>query len=100
MTATVTRDRRESAGSERSVVGTVDITSLDGAATEPFDPSATYGIEGATVEVVGVENAATYVVQYDHLEGEFVVQTHGGTDPGAGTNIGEVRVRVTGDAGA
>ena len=89
----------ESGGSFVSVFATVDITSLDGANTEPFDPDAVFNVDPLGVTVIGVENGDSYDVEYDHLSTEFVVLNNDGTDPTAGTDVGEVRIRVDGDKG-
>jgi len=51
------------------------------------------------VSVQGVENGDSYDVEYYHLSTEFVVLNNDGTDPTAGTDVGEVRIRVDGDKG-
>lgn len=99
MTYTITDVDDESGGSVRSVYATVDITSLDGANTEPFDPKAALNIDALGVSIQGVENGDLYDVEWDHLAETFVVQNNDGTDPTAGTDVGEVRVRVDGDKG-
>src|SRR6056297_2421542 len=99
MTHTTTDVDRESGGSVVSVYATIDITSLDGANTEPFDTEAELKVGPLGVSVQGVENAASYTVAYDHVAGDLVVKGQDGTDPTAGTDVGEVRVRVDGDVG-
>lgn len=99
MTFDTTNVDYESGGSFVSVFATVDITSLDGANTEPFDPDAVFNVDPLGVSVQGVENGDAYDVTYDHLAGEFTVLNADGTDPTAGTDVGEVRVRVDGDKG-
>jgi len=99
MTFDTTTVDYESGGSFVSVFATVDITSLDGANTEPFDPDAVFNVDPLGVSVQGVENGDAYDVEWDHLAETFVVQNNDGTDPTAGTDVGEVRVRVDGDKG-
>lgn len=99
MTYTTSDVDYESGGSVVSVFATVDITSLDGANTEPFDPDAVFNVDPLGVSVLGVENGDAYDVEWDHLTSEFVVLNNDGTDPTAGTDVGEVRIRVDGDKG-
>lgn len=99
MTYTTSNVDYESGGSVVSVYATVDITSLDGANTEPFDPDAVFNVDPLGVSVIGVENGDLYDVEYDHLAQQFVVQNKDGTDPTAGTDVGEVRIRVDGNKG-
>jgi len=77
---------------------TVDVTGLTNANNEPWDPAANTGLDDArSVSIVGYENGETYTVEWDHLQQAFVFATIAdGTDPGAGTDVGEVRVRVEG----
>lgn len=89
----------ESGGSVVSVYATVNITSLDGANTEPFDPDAVFNVDPLGVSIIGLENGDSYDVEYDHLGTQFVVQNNDGTDPTATTDVGEVRIRVDGDRG-
>jgi hypothetical protein len=99
MTYTISEVDPESGGSYESVFATLDITSLDGANTEPFDASAALNVDPLGIAVIGVENGDAYDVEWDHLAGEFVVLDNDGTDPTAETDVGEVRVRVDGDKG-
>ena len=103
MTHTTTLEERASAGSFRSVFLTLDITSLDNANNEAL----TGGLAGEAdlnsvfgASVLGAENADSYVFEYDHLEDVLYVEGYGGTDPTAGTDVGEVRLRVDGDHSA
>jgi hypothetical protein len=99
MTYTLSEVDPESGGSYESVFATVNITALDGANTEPFDAAAALGVDPLGIDVIGLENGDLYDVAYDHLAEQFVVQNNDGTDPTAGTDVGEVRVRVDGDKG-
>lgn len=98
MTYTATVEDRQNSGSFESVWLSVDITSLANANNEPFDAAAEADMDvvfGAAV--MGYEEPGSQVVEYDHLEGALYVEGYGGTDPGAGTDVGEVRLRVDGD---
>ena len=102
MTHTTTVEERVSDGNYEAVFATLDITSLDNANNEDFDPAAELGFNHVLgVSVEGLENPETYVVQFDHLDGATLyVEEYGGTDPTASTDVGEVRVKVSGDPGA
>ena len=102
MTHSTTVVRRGNGGDHRYVVATLDITSLDNANNESFDPGAEFGFDEVFgVSILGVENPGSYVVQFDHLAGNALyVEGYGGTDPAAATDVGEVRVKVTGDGSA
>jgi len=99
MTHTTTDVDYESGGSVVSVYATIDITALDNANSEAFDADSEFNVDTLGVTVIGVANAASYLVQYDHTASQLVVEGYGGTDPTAGTAVGEVRVRVDGDKG-
>lgn len=79
-------------------VATVDVSSLTNADNEPWDPSEGTGIaEPRSVQVVGFEGADTYTAQWDHTQQAIVFETIAdGTQPGAGTDVGEVKLRVDG----
>lgn len=87
----------ENSGSERTVVHDIDITSLDAAGKENYDPAAETDVSRAnTVEVVGIEDPS-YTVQHDHVAGGLHVKVAAdGTDVASGTAVGQVRVRVQG----
>lgn len=99
MTYSVTNVEDENAGSTDAVFATVDITSLDSAGFEPFDPSAALGVDGADrygVGVRGLENPQ-YRVAYDHVNGQLdVTNVSDGTDVAAGTDVGEVVIEARG----
>lgn len=102
MTHTTTVEERVTDGNYKAVFATLDITSLDNANNESFDPGAEFGFNTVLgVSVEGLENPESYVVQFDHLAGNALyVEGYGGTDPTAGTDVGEVRVKVSGDPSA
>lgn len=99
MTYNITNTERENHGSVEAVYATVDITSLANAGNEPFDASVALGIDGADkygIEVRGVETD-TYLVRYDHLNGQFHVQNIADeSDVAAGTDVGEVVIQAVG----
>jgi hypothetical protein len=99
MTYSITNTERENAGSTDAVFATVDITSLDSAGAEPFDPAAALGVDGASeygVGVRGLENPQ-YRVVYDHLNGQFdVTNVSDGADVTSGTDVGEVVIEARG----
>lgn len=100
MTHTTTVADRQNTGSFQTVIAKLDITSLDNANSETFNSTLGEELNLSDVQgaaVIGVENAASYIVQYDHLSGNLVVEGYGGTDPTAGTDVGEVHLRVDGD---
>lgn len=100
MTHTTTVEERLSSGSYETVVATLDITSLDNADSEGFDPASELGIDDVlNVEVGRIENAGSYVVQ-PLANNDLQIEAYGGTDPTAGTDIGTVRVTVHGDPSA
>ena len=79
---------------------TVNITSLANAGNEPFDPEAIFDelndVHG--VAIVGVENADSYQIEFDHLANQLtVVNVADGTNVAAATAVGEVRVKVEGE---
>lgn len=102
MTHTTTVLDRVSEGSYESVFAVLDITSLDNANNESFDPASELGFDEVLgVSVEGLENPESYVVQFDHVDGTTLyVEGYGGTDPTSGTDVGEVRLKVSGNPGA
>lgn len=92
---------RVSGGSFETVFYTVNITSLDNADNENLTLASDLNLDRLLgVAVAGAENADLYTFEYDHLEDDLYVNAVGGTDPGAATDVGEVRLRVDGDPGA
>lgn len=104
MTHTTIDKETENSGSERSVIHTVDITSLDAVGSETYDPEAETDVTRAkSVEVVGQENGG-YLVSHDPVGGGLNVMyaDYDAAADGAligvpsGTAIGQVRLRVQG----
>lgn len=77
---------------------TVDASALTNANNEPWDPEANTGLSNVdAVNVVGYTEGTTYTVAWNHTSEQFEFATIAdGTDPGAGTDVGEVKVRVEG----
>jgi hypothetical protein len=99
MTHTTTVEHDASDGNYGSVFATLDITSLDNANNESFDPASEFNLSDVLgVEILGLENPESYVVEWDHVDGgTLYVEGYGGTDPTSGTDVGEVRVKVSGN---
>lgn len=99
MTHTTTVVDRLSTGDSVTVVADLDITSLDNAASEDFDPESEFALQGVlNVEVGQLENPNTYVVQVAD-DNDLSVEQYGGTDPTATTDVGTVRVSVRANPG-
>jgi len=99
MTHTTTVVDRNSGGDFVTVVADIDITSLDNAASEDFDPLAELNLRGVLNMDIGLlENPNTYDVQAAD-DYDIAVQNHDGTDPTATTDVGTVRVSVHGNRG-
>lgn len=89
----------ENAGSVDAVYHTIDITALDSAGAEPYDPSAELGIQGANRYGVSVRGQVDASVRatYDHTAGELsVVNIADGSDVAADTAVGELLLHVVG----
>ena len=99
MTYTTVGTERESAGSTEVLFHTIDITSLDAAGAENYDPSTAAGLEvdhTGGVSVVGQADATVKIV-WDHVNEQLsVVNVADATDVASGTAVGEVRLRVEG----
>lgn len=106
MTHTTTNVERENAGSVDRVVQTIDITSLDAAGAETYDPGAEVGLENADeygVTVRGQENPG-YQIVWDHINSELAVKyadydaASDGVliDVPSATDVGEVVLDVIG----
>lgn len=99
MTHTTTVVHDLNMGSVKAVVADLDITSLDNASSETFDPAAEFTMdEVVDVHVGALENPNSYVVQ-TAANYDLAVEQYGGTDPTSGTDVGTVRVTVLGDPG-
>jgi|APHM01.1.fsa_nt_gi hypothetical protein len=99
MTFSVTDESAaENMGSQYKVRATVDITSLDSAGTEPFDPNEDLSDVDDYEEVVVVDQE-TYSrrVVFDHGNDQFhVVDISDGTDTANNTDVGTVDILVLG----
>jgi len=97
MTHTTTVVADENGGAYRTVIADLDITGLDNADSEAFDPAAEFNFgEVLNVAVGQVENAGTYVASVES-NNDIHVEEYGGTDPTSSTDVGVVRVTVHGD---
>jgi len=99
MTHTTVATERENAGSLDTVYHVIDITGLDGAGTEQYDPEAEVGL--SQPERFGIDVRAmaddSFRVVYDHVNDELsVTNAADNTDPTSGTAVGEVMLEVTG----
>lgn len=96
MANTTTRNSQQVIGAGRMANLTVDITALDGAASEPWDPSAYCDISRPESVIVSSVPKG-YVVSYDTDAGEFVVtDADTGGDTVADEAVGEIEVEVKG----
>lgn len=86
----------ESGGSVRSYYHTIDITSLDNAGVEDYDPGSRFGIGVHGVAVVGQEPAGLFI-RWDSVNEQLhVTDAADGTTVAQGTDVGEVILRVDG----
>jgi hypothetical protein len=94
MTHTTTVLDRSAIGDREEVVADVDITSLDNADSESFDPEAEVNLAPVRgMSVLQVENAGTYAVSVEQ-NNNIHVEEYGGTDPTSTTDVGVVRVKI------
>ena len=87
-------------GSLTGVIAVLDITALDAAGTENFDPAAELGITGASGRF-GIDVRAQadndYRITWDHVNEELAVQdVADGADTANDTAVGEVMLEVIG----
>jgi hypothetical protein len=99
MTHSTVAVERENAGSLDAAYHVVDITALDSAGTEQYDPGSELGLESPGrfgVDVRAMENDS-YRVVYDHINDELsVTNAADNTDVANDTDVGEVMLYVTG----
>lgn len=98
MTHDTISTERESSGSISTVFHTIDITSLDSAGVEQYDPETelNMSIGDRGVGIRGVEDE-TLAVAWDHVDGELKVKSlSDGTDASDNADVGEVILRVDG----
>lgn len=98
MTHSTINTERENAGSVDVVYHTIDITSLDGAGAEQYDPDAELGLADPAKYGIGVrgQEDPTLDIVWDHVAGELSVTDDAGADVTAGTAVGQVVLEVTG----
>jgi hypothetical protein len=99
MTHTTTVLDNSVVGDRREIVADVDITSLDNADSESFDPTSEFGDLDVCrgLSILQVENAGTYVVSTEQTN-DIHVEEYGGTDPTSTTDVGVVRIKAVGAA--
>lgn len=106
MTHSTINTERENSGSVDAVLHTIDITSLDAAGAETYDPGTEVGLEDAGeygVSVRGQENPGYHVV-WDHVNESLAVKyadydaASDGVliDVPSATDVGEVVLEVVG----
>jgi hypothetical protein len=105
MTKSVTRQHEGNGGDHEYVIAEVDISSLDSAGTEPFDPDSLFGIRNADVSVLDQEERRRRF-QYDQDNTQLRVTDRGpvinqrSVDPGNQTySSGTETTIATYDAG-
>lgn len=99
MTHSTVNTEPENHGSVDAVFHTIDVTSLDAAGAEQYDPGAEVGLENAAeygVSVRGVEDP-TVQVAWDHVNEQLdVINVSDATDVASATDVGEVVLHVVG----
>jgi len=99
MTHDTLNTETENAGSRDAVYHLINITSLDSAGVEQYDPEAEAGITGADdygVSVRGQEDETVAIV-YDTVDAELKVKNIAdGTDVANNTAVGEVLLETVG----
>jgi hypothetical protein len=99
MTHSTINEEDTNRGSEDAVFHTIDITSLDSAGAESYDPETETRISGADrfgISVRGTEDESV-LVRWDHVAAELsVVNVADGADVTSGTDVGEVILEVVG----
>jgi hypothetical protein len=99
MTHSTINTEAENSGSVSVVYHTIDITSLDAAGSETYDPESETNLAGADrygIAVRGQENTG-YEFAWDHINGALtVVNVSDGTDVASGIDVGEVVLEVIG----
>lgn len=99
MTHDTVATERENAGSLDTAHHVIDITSLDGAGAEQYDPEAEVGLDspGRFGIDVRAQEDESVLIRYDHVAGELsVVNVSDGSDVTSGTDVGEVMLHVFG----
>lgn len=98
MTHDTNEKTEESSGSERSVVHEINITELDSAGEEDYDPETETAVaDAASVSVVGQEDADLLITPNADYTALNVNDLTGGAGADEGAAVGVVRLRVQGD---
>ena len=90
---------RENHGSVDAVYHTIDITELDAAGVENYDPEAELGLSDSAEYGVSVRGAEdpTIQVAWDHINEQLdVINVSDATDVADMTDVGEVILEVVG----
>lgn len=99
MTHSTTSLERESFGSLKAFIHVIDITSLDSAGQEDYDPSTELNVNLGTdyaVLVAGKEDQTTGI-SWDHLNDHLdVIDLADSTNIANNTDVGEVKLVVVG----
>lgn len=96
MTHTTVDVERENSGSFHSVYHTIDITSLDAAGVENYNPADELGVSPHGISVNGQE-ASDQFIRWDHINEQLhVTNASDGTAVASGTDVGEVVLKVDG----
>lgn len=99
MTHTTISEEVENRGSTTAVFHTIDITSLDAAGAETYDPEAETNISGADRYGISVRAQEDESLQFtwDHVAADLsVTNVADGTAVTGGTDVGEVILEVVG----
>lgn len=100
MTHSTVNQERENRGSLTTVFHEINVTSLDVAGEEGYDPSAEVGIEGEGRFGIGVRGHTNSTIQwgYNSTTGNVTAQKlSDGSDIPAGESIGHVTLEVSGE---
>ncbi len=87
----------ENLGSRKADEVTVDVTSLSNTGNEPYSTWADNSdIDVVDSAIVIGQEEDDQILLPDHMNDQFHVVDHTGSDVTSGTDIGEVRVRLEG----
>lgn len=99
MTHSTVSQTRENSGSFVSVYHTVNITSLDSSGAETIDVAAEANLRDVLGVSVNGQEADDLFIRWDHVAGNLVVtDAADGTAVTSGTDVGEVILKIDGNA--